>query len=828
MPFDRTFHHPFKPYDIQIDLMEQIYNVLTEGKKVGIFESPTGTGKTLSLICPTVTWLRENKADFMSGSDARLHRADSNNHESDTDGEPEWVKEAYQNSVLGENIKTLKEYEEYLESADFKQSSAILSGATNPISKRRRKLRHLPVTFEETDYLPEDPNGDSIANFHDNDRYDRYDRYGDKQKLSNEVKALLDKLHSSDVTQNSPKIELSSPLKIFFASRTHSQLSQFASQLTLPRFPPSFEEMIQEKIKFLPMGSRKQLCINPKVSKINGQSINDFCLDTIKKKQCTSYSQHKDPQITQRFRDLTFSKIHDIEELVEIGNAINVCPYYASREVLQSGVEIVALPYQHLLVETTRRTLGIDLKNAIVIIDEAHNLIDTINAVNSADLSLFELQDCKSGLHTYLYKFKRRLNAISRVNLTGLSKLIDILIAFIEQNYKNGVQFTTHEIFSGTNADLLNIHQLDKYMSTSKIAFKIDTYFQMTRESHDSITVKKPPVLFKVAAFLRTLANPSLEGQFFFDRGYQMKYMLLEPSHCFKSIIEDARSVILAGGTMQPIDTFLNDLIPSIRKDQISIFSCNHIVPDENLNAFIVSENFEFTFDKRESQELVDDLFYFLSNLAKAVPSGIVVFFSSYNYLDFIVKSWHEKGFFDKLNEEKTIYSESSDNLDILSEYTQHIDNSKKGAFLFAVVGGRLSEGINFKDDLARAVVMVGLPFPNLFSGELIMKRKHLEKKVLSKGGSYSDAKNAIREFYENICMKAVNQSIGRAIRHIEDYANIYLVDKRYESSNIKKKLSGWVRRRIRPECSQADILKCTARFFARKEECKVKKAASY
>lgn len=37
----RDFHHPFQPYNIQYELMDALYDCITEGK-VGIFESPTG------------------------------------------------------------------------------------------------------------------------------------------------------------------------------------------------------------------------------------------------------------------------------------------------------------------------------------------------------------------------------------------------------------------------------------------------------------------------------------------------------------------------------------------------------------------------------------------------------------------------------------------------------------------------------------------------------------------------------------------------------------------------------------------------------------------
>ena len=38
---DKDFHHPYTPYDIQIQFMRALYTCIEEGK-VGIFESPTG------------------------------------------------------------------------------------------------------------------------------------------------------------------------------------------------------------------------------------------------------------------------------------------------------------------------------------------------------------------------------------------------------------------------------------------------------------------------------------------------------------------------------------------------------------------------------------------------------------------------------------------------------------------------------------------------------------------------------------------------------------------------------------------------------------------
>lgn len=54
-----AFPFPFKPYSIQDQFMRSLYAVI-ENRKIGIFESPTGTGKTLSLMCSALKWLTDH------------------------------------------------------------------------------------------------------------------------------------------------------------------------------------------------------------------------------------------------------------------------------------------------------------------------------------------------------------------------------------------------------------------------------------------------------------------------------------------------------------------------------------------------------------------------------------------------------------------------------------------------------------------------------------------------------------------------------------------------------------------------------------------------
>jgi chromosome transmission fidelity protein 1 len=110
-------------------------------------------------------------------------------------------------------------------------------------------------------------------------------------------------------------------------------------------------------------------------------------------------------------------------------------------------------------------------------------------------------------------------------------------------------------------------------------------------------------------------------------------------------------------------------------------------------------------------------------------------------------------------------------------------------------MGGKLSEGINFNDDLARCVVVIGLPYPN--NNDIIMKER-MKYADYQAQGVHSE-NSAGQRLYESICMRQVNQSIGRCIRHRHDYAAIILLDKRYEKPHIMNQLPDWINKTLQP-----------------------------
>jgi len=327
-----------------------------------------------------------------------------------------------------------------------------------------------------------------------------------------------------------------------------------------------------------------------------------------------------------------------------------------------------------------------------------------------------------------------------------------------------------------------------------------------------------------------------------------LRYVLLHPASCFDNVLDEAHALALVGGTLAPFGHVAAELLASEKQtkgqtnessflhlaskadasfksqvssndendssnmsfvsSQFAAFTCDHVVPSSNVLVKCLSfgpggqRKFDFRHQSRMSPDLCQELGSALLNIAKVVPNGLVVFLPSYSYEAHLVSEWQKSGLWNQLNDRKKIFREpkSAQRLeftlrmfaDVASKDRMTSKNATTnegigGALLLAVIGGKMSEGINLANEMARGVVIVGLPYPDITDPELQEKMAMMEKHGV---GGLSG-----RDYYQNLCMRAVNQSIGRAIRHASDYASIFLCDYRYATQqHIWSRLPKWLR----------------------------------
>lgn len=186
------FHHPYTPYDVQLEFMKAAYNVLEYGNgQIGILESPTGTGKSLSLICASMTWLRNFKR--------RQFEASMQIDPTVAESEPQWIIEQMLQRKRKELVAKWEEREARLQKIRQKEKKMEERG-----SKRRRlegpdSILRKQEEEEEAEFLLDDADGDGDS------ASDEQDPFGN---LSKETRALLQKVGMGTAEGKRPEEEI--------------------------------------------------------------------------------------------------------------------------------------------------------------------------------------------------------------------------------------------------------------------------------------------------------------------------------------------------------------------------------------------------------------------------------------------------------------------------------------------------------------------------------------------------------------------------------------------------------------------------------------------
>ncbi|KAJ1349514.1 hypothetical protein KIN20_005097 [Parelaphostrongylus tenuis] len=323
-----------------------------------------------------------------------------------------------------------------------------------------------------------------------------------------------------------------------------------------------------------------------------------------------------------------------------------------------------------------------------------------------------------------------------------------------------------------------------------------------------------PSPLFTIKQFLEALSNRCDDGRIIVERKgsvAKFRFILLNPATRLLEVVNESRATILVGGTMEPADLLVDCLSKAV-KNGVRRFCCSHVIDDHQLLALslglhVRNEKFTLTYETRSNVNLVKSIVQTVMLLVREVPNGSVAFFTSYDFMSHFLSIMEKFRIIQQCNMKKKVFVESRDSTEDIWNKFAAASRENEGAVLFAVAGGKLSEGINFCDELGRAVFMIGLPYPNKNSVELKEKMAYMDSRIQG-GGS---------QLYQSLCMHVVNQAIGRAIRHRNDYAAIYLLDYRYTRPDVISRLPGWISKSIKCPNSFSEALAFTRKFFQQK-----------
>lgn len=760
--------------------------------------------------------------------------------------------------------------------------------------------------------------------------------------------------------------------QLIYTSRTHSQLSQIVEELQ--------KTVHAQHVSLVALGARKHLCVHSGLRTQVGtgpssaERLNDSCLEMQQSSSSKSKSQQQQQKRLKSLVDLSHScpyldsasqsllrdhfitrqpEQYDLESAHRLGSRLDACSYYAAR-LSAKHAHIVTLPYQTLLHESTRRASGLDVRDAIVVIDECHHIVESMNDMHACRVTRRQLHECASQLERYVNKYMERMRESTKKHLASLQFAVQCCLNYLEQQQLQQQSNTKHTTAASslqsimtlnaflcvTQLHTLNLHSLHAFIQRTELAKKLNGF--VTKYDHKAVanasqtnntssgsvqihnntkpgTKTQTPrsnlnVLLGVDAFLQSLMHSNADGRVMLDmqpvqqqpqQPHQvtsnsatssskhsailraqrdlkstnassqthatstaaavevhpqssLQFLLLNPSHAFASLVREARAVLLVGGTIQPFSHITRQLqldkpavvvetttthatqlesnhgasvVVAAQWRAPTLFACDHVIDPSHvicvsLHSGPAGVPFELNFSNRADATLHCDIGRSLLNLCHVCPQrgGIVVFFTSYAMEQTIVASWRASGLLDQLHKRKPVFRELSSeqrnkqandsaeaesgsaSIDsVLADYSACVRSSGRGALLTCVMGGKLSEGINFSDDLARLVVVVGMPYANPNDALLKEKMRFLDKRYSnatvtstqqSKSGCAATPSPGA-SYYENLCMRSVNQSIGRSIRHKNDYAAIVLMDTRYAKAQVAQQLPAWIQRRL-------------------------------
>jgi DNA excision repair protein ERCC-2 len=455
------------------------------------------------------------------------------------------------------------------------------------------------------------------------------------------------------------------------------------------------------------------------------------------------YFDRVDEAVESFFKEDSFSR----KEIENKARDFKVCPFEFSLE-LSLMADVIICDYNYAFDPRVylRRFFLEDNRDYILLIDEAHNLVERSREMFSAEISKQDFLDTRRLL-------KKRLPGLFK----KMGKVNSRMLKYRKDCDEKG-GFIAEEI---SPEDIMPLLRSFLRSSENWLVRNIATEF-------------REPLMelyFKVRTFIRILEEYDDNYRTIYEKqgkGLRLKLFCIDPSTRLKSLLEKIRSAVFFSATMSPQHYFKN--LFGCGEDSRTIDFPSPF-PPENLHLAIF-EGISTLYKHREKTK--EGAASLINPVVKSKKGNYLVFFPSYAYMNMILDVYDpgESGFETIIQNPGMSECERDDFLDRF-----RMDNERT-LVGFAVMGGVFGEGIDLEGERLSGAVIYGVGLPGI-SPERNIIRDFFDKKD-NTGFEYA-------YLYPGI--NRVLQAAGRVIRSEKDRGVVILIDDRYKSYRYRSLL---------------------------------------
>lgn len=447
------------------------------------------------------------------------------------------------------------------------------------------------------------------------------------------------------------------------------------------------------------------------------------------------------PRLLERHSDLV------PDDVFAEARASEVCPFEVSLELTRK-VQTVVCDYNYVFdpyVSLHEFHPGNDLTDIILVIDEAHNLVDRGRGYYSPELredrALLVAAEADLGPE-----------AVARDIRDLATELARLVRGHVESELAPGA----------VAAAQIDLPEDALWALRPEFEELFASYLEQRRETR-GFRPEDPFVTlyFDLVRFLDAAAASDERFSFLGKRepsGAVFKILCRDASRFLGETINKTHSTIALSATLSPPDFYL-DLL-GVDRQRSSSLSLPSPFPSENRQV-VVDREVTTTWRRRELH--YPRIAERLAELSREIPGNCMVLFPSYAFLEEVASRLPAV-------DHQVIVQRRADGSEVRETILEQLRGSLfDRILLLSVAGGVFAEGVDYPGDMLRAVVIVGPCLPSVGLEQRLLQ-EHYEDRY-EKGFEYA---------YVIPGMTRVVQAAGRLIRSAADRGVIALLDRRF------------------------------------------------